>query len=178
MRLVAPVIFLMVMGVAYAQDKELVCIPCGHPCDGIVRKSGKECPTCRMPLVPKSTVFITNLDARAFCARITENPNAIIIDVRSEKEFNGTSDTDSFGHFKKAININVNELTQQLNKIEKFKDREILVYCSHSYRSPRAAYFLNMQGFKNIKNLSGGVSELGKVANTPCFKENYVSHKK
>lgn len=176
MRIASFIFFLIAFGTAFGQTTEWVCIPCGHPCDDKVYTSGSECPTCRMALVPKSTVSITNLDASQFCARIAENPDVLVLDVRSEKEFNGTSSVETFGHFKKAININVNQLSKRLSEIAAYKDKEVLIYCSHSMRSPKAAYYLNNQGFKNVKNLTGGVSKLGSVVNSPCYKEQYVAH--
>lgn len=175
-RLVIAVVLLAAVEIASAQEVELVCTPCGQSCDDIVLKSGSECSTCGMKLVPKSTANVTNLDAKAFCARITENPDVIILDVRSEREFKGTASRESFGHFKNAININIDQLSSRVSELSQYKDREILVYCSHSHRSPRAAYYLGTQGFKNVKNLTGGVSTLAPVTNSSCYKENYVVH--
>lgn len=172
------VVFAMALS-ATAQTSEYVCTPCGHPCDDTVLTKGGECPTCRMPMVPKSYVKITNLSPAEFCARIAANPEAIILDVRSESEFKGTSTTmETYGHFKKAINIHINQLTKRVAELKDYKDREILVYCSQNYRSPRAAYFLNMQGFNNVKNLTGGLSKAGSALKTACYREHYVEHKK
>ncbi len=171
--------FLLISAGALAQTEELVCIPCGHPCDSAVVKSGTECQTCRMLLVPKSTVKFTNLSPKEFCARITANPDAVVIDVRSEQEFKGTSGSvRSFGHFKKAINVNVNQLGKNLDELNRHKNQEVLLYCSHSHRSPRAAYYLGMQGFTNVVNMTGGVSKLDEALKSACFKEQFIVHPK
>jgi len=57
----------------------------------------------------------------------------------------------------------------------KYKGQEVIVYCSHSHRSPRASYFLTTHGFKNVKNVSGGVSTLGTTA-PKCLDSYYVKH--
>ncbi len=44
------------------------------------------------------------------------------------------------------------------NELSKYKKSEVIVYCSHSHRSPRASYILGTHGFTNVKNMSGGVS--------------------
>lgn len=164
---------------ASAQAVEYVCTPCGHPCDGKVQKKGGECPTCRMAMVPRETVKITDLTPAEFCARIAANPDAIILDVRSEGEFKGTTTSvETYGHFKKAININTNQLTMRISELKDFKNREILVYCSQSYRSPRAAYYLNMQGFSNVKNLTGGLSKAGAVLKSACYRDHFTAHEK
>jgi rhodanese-related sulfurtransferase len=129
-----------------------------------------------MKLVDKSTVKFKNISVTEFAKRMNDNPNAIILDVRSPEEFKGiTSDIPSFGHFKNAVNINVQELETRLNELSKYKEREILVYCSHSHRSPRASYLLSTNGFKNVRNMSGGVSIIG---NTPSelVKRYFVQH--
>ena len=173
------ILFLLITLTSYAQTEDMVCIPCGHPCDEIVVKGTGVCKTCQMPLVPKSTVKITNLSARDFCARITDNPDVVILDVRSTREFDGTSEAvATYGHFKKAININVNQLSKHLSELKPYKDKEILVYCSQSIRSPRAAYYLNMQGFSNVKNLTGGLSKAGAAFTSSCYKEHFVVHQK
>ncbi len=161
-----------------AQGKEYVCTPCGNTCDNMVHDGPGTCATCHMKLIEKSSVRFSNLTIDEFCKRIAANPNAILLDVRSAGEFNGTSsEVATFGYFKNAININVNELESRLDELEKFKDREILVYCSHSRRSPRASYLLATHGFHQVKNMTGGVSTLS-VQGSDCLKETFVAHKK
>ena len=164
---------------AFAQKEEFVCQPCGLPCDENVSDRGGLCPTCQMPMVPKSTVKFKNLSPKEFCARIAANPDVVIIDVRSPGEFEGTTTSvETYGRFNKAINVNVNQLSNRLQELSQYKGKEILVYCSQNHRSPRAAYYLNMQGFDNIKNMSGGLSKAGDLFATGCYKEHFVMHKK
>lgn len=47
--------------------------------------------------------------------------------------------------------------TMQVDDIEDMKDEEVVVYCRSGNRSMQAAFFLESLGFKNIKNLSGGM---------------------
>jgi rhodanese-related sulfurtransferase len=65
-----------------------------------------------------------------------------------------------FGTLKDAINIPIQELPQRLAELEKYKGKEILVFCSHSHRSPQAAYLLRQQGFDKVVNMAGGMSVL------------------
>lgn len=162
----------------YGQKSGYVCQPCGSECDLKVHDAAGSCPVCNMPLVDQSLVKFTNLTPKEFCARIASNPNAVILDVRSPAEFAGTSSlSNGFGHFRKAININITELESRIGELAKYKDQEILVYCSHSRRSPRASYLLGLQGFKNVKNMSGGVSTIGELSQEDCLKDQYVVHK-
>lgn len=164
---------------AFCQKEEYVCQPCGLPCDEKISDQGGVCPACQMPMVPKSTVKFTNLSPKEFCARLAANPDVVILDVRSPGEFEGTTTSvETYGRFKKAINVNVNQLSKRLQELSKYKGKEILVYCSQNHRSPRAAYYLNMQGFDKVKNMSGGLSKAGSLFTSACYKEHFVTHKK
>lgn len=160
-----------------AQSLEYVCTPCGYDCDKTIYEKPGKCSSCGMALVEKSSVKFKNLSFDDVCKRLKANPKAILLDVRTPAEFNGTSDAESVGHFKNAININVEELSTRVGELSKYKGQEIIVYCSHSHRSPRATNFLVNQGFKNVSNVAGGVSTMTNSDKT-CLKNNFVPHKK
>lgn len=158
------------------QQKKFVCSPCGYDCDKEVYDRSGSCSHCGMELVEQSSVKFKNISFEEVCARLKANPKAVLLDVRSPAEFQGSSrDVPSFGHFKNAININVSELEARVKELEQYKDREVIVYCSHSHRSPRASYFLSTHGFGNVKNVSGGVSTLGSGA-PACLDKIFVVH--
>ena len=162
------------ISMAEAQTKEYVCTPCGSSCDHVIHTKPGSCPSCHMALVEKSGVQFKNLSSEQFCKQITTQ--TILLDVRTPAEFNGEAAGASYGHFKNAININVEELEKRMGELEKYKDFEILVYCSHSRRSPRAAMMLTEHGFKKVSNLSGGVSTL-TVKGSTCLEGNFIVHK-
>ena len=47
--------------------------------------------------------------------------------------------------------------TMQVDELENLKEEELIVYCRSGNRSGQAALTLDMLGFKNTKNLSGGM---------------------
>jgi rhodanese-related sulfurtransferase len=47
--------------------------------------------------------------------------------------------------------------TMQVDAIEDLKDEEVIVYCRSGNRSGQACQVLSMLGFKNVKNLTGGM---------------------
>ena len=157
------------------QKKEYLCAPCGLECDRAVHDKPGTCSSCGMKLVEKSTIKFKDLSFEDVCARLKANPKAVLLDVRTPGEFKGSGDVPSFGHFKNAININVEELPARLDEISKYKTQEVLVYCSHSHRSSRASYLLSTNGFNNVKNVSGGVSTMTQ-SDKDCLKGNFVSH--
>lgn len=161
-------------GFFLTKTTEYVCTPCGLDCDNKVHTKPGACPACGMKLVEKSTVTFKNISFGQVCERLKANPKAVLLDVRTPGEYDGSA-KHSFGHFKNAININVEELQQRIGEIEKYKDQEVIVYCSHSHRSPRASYMLTTKGFKNVVNVQGGVSSMTQ-SEKDCLANNFVSH--
>lgn len=140
-------------------DNIYKCIPCGSGCDEKTFAKPGRCPECHMELVDKSTINFKTIQPSEICAYITKYPNVILLDVRTKEEFEGKADPD-FGTLKNAINIPIQELESKLATISGLKKEEIIVYCSHSHRSPRASYLLSQNGFINVTNMAGGMSVL------------------
>lgn len=172
------VLFIATLNITSYTQADYVCLPCGHSCDKAIHKGPGTCSSCNMTLVERSTVKFEDINVKEFCERISKNPDVVILDVRTPGEYSGkTTEVPSFGHFKNAININVNELEQRLDELSKFKGKEVLVYCSHSHRSPRASYLLSTKGFTNVKNLAGGVSTFEDKKDLSWLTERFVFHK-
>ena len=47
--------------------------------------------------------------------------------------------------------------TMQIEELEDLKEEEIIIYCRSGNRSGQACQILDMAGFKNTKNLVGGM---------------------
>ncbi len=135
------------------------CTPCGYDCDTTIYYAAGKCPHCSMALVKKSTIHFNNIPATEVCQYIKDHPGIILLDVRTAEEFEGKANPD-FGSLKNAINIPVQELINKLTALAPYKQKEILVYCSHSHRSPQASYILTQNGFTNVVNMAGGMSIL------------------
>lgn len=69
---------------------------------------------------------------------------AMIIDVRTPGEF-------SSGHIKNSINIPVDKLPHQLNKL-KSKEKPIITCCASGMRSAAARNILKSNGFAYVYN--------------------------
>ena len=136
---------------------QYVCTPCGNDCDNTVYDEPGTCPHCNMKLVDKSTIHFNNIKPEDICQYIAAHPNAILLDVRTKGEFEGKSNPD-FGTLKNAINVPVQELESRISELDQYKNKEIIVYCSHSHRSPAASYLLTQHGFTNVTNMLGGMS--------------------
>jgi len=131
------------------------CLPCGSDCDSMAYDKPGTCSHCNMKLVDRSTIVHKNIQPGKMCS--LDEKNVVFLDVRTPAEFNGTAEN-KFGAIKNAINIPVQELESRMSELEKYKDKEIIVYCSHSRRSPGASYMLTQNGFKKVTNMLGGMS--------------------
>jgi rhodanese-related sulfurtransferase len=69
---------------------------------------------------------------------------AVILDVRSRGEFNS-------GHIKGSINIPVNKLSENLNKL-KSKNKPIIACCASGMRSASAKGIRKLNGYTKVVN--------------------------
>jgi rhodanese-related sulfurtransferase len=88
---------------------------------------------------------------------ISNNPDVVLLDVRTKDEFDGKGKP-HFPSLKNAINIPVQELETRIEELAQYKNKTVLVYCSHSHRSPRASHMLTQSGFTKVFNMEGGMS--------------------
>ncbi|MDQ3279479.1 MAG: rhodanese-like domain-containing protein [Bacteroidota bacterium] len=133
------------------------CLPCGNDCDNGEYDAVGKCAHCGMQLVPASSITFRNISPATICDYIKEHPETVLLDVRTRAEYEGKA-SPNFGTLKGAINIPIQELSQRLLELQKFRNKEILVFCSHNHRSPQAAYLLTQNGFTKVANMFGGMS--------------------
>ena len=88
---------------------------------------------------------------------LTEN-EYLFLDVRTIEEHNTIS-------IPETIVIPVQELEFRLNELNKYKEKQIVVYCRSGNRSKKGTQILNKNGF-NAYNLIGGI----KAWNGPIQK--------
>lgn len=157
--LVASLLFYPIYVSGQKAKTEYQCPPCGNDCDKKTFTRAGECPHCHMKLVKKSTMTFKSIPPTDVCNFVKQHPDVILLDVRTKEEYDGSSHPEH-GTFRNAINIPIQELDSRLTELEKYKDREMIVYCSYSKRSSRASYLLAQHGFAKIMNMEGGLSEV------------------
>ena len=71
------------------------------------------------------------------------------------------------GFIKNAINLNIYESSDFVEKIKSFsKNNEYYIYCKSGVRSSAACKIMSQMGFNNVYNLTGGISEWnGEISN-------------
>lgn len=95
---------------------------------------------------------MTTITAEEVKARIESGEQFNILDVREPHEnieFNIGGTLVPLGKIQ----------TMQLDDIEDWKNEEVIVYCRSGNRSGQACLILEMAGFTNVKNLTGGMLE-------------------
>ena len=85
--------------------------------------------------------------------QFVEENNAVILDVRTSKEFSG-------GAIEGAININVDDLRENLENLD--KNKVYAIYCQVGLRGYLANRIMRNNGFRAV-NLNGGYNLWSKV---------------
>jgi len=91
-----------------------------------------------------------NITAEELKSRLDAGEKINIVDVREpheNAEFNIGGTLIPLGKIQ----------TMQIEEIEDLKDQELILYCRSGNRSGQACMFLDAMGFKNTKNLVGGM---------------------
>ncbi len=88
--------------------------------------------------------------------------NYLLLDVRSPGEYDDTSrgTVSNIGRIRGSININIDSIPARIEELKKYKDEPIFVYCSHSQRSRRVSKLLADNGFTEVYNINGGMTQL------------------
>ncbi len=86
----------------------------------------------------------------AQATQLVNHSNAVIVDVREDKEFDS-------GHIVNAIHIPQGGISKRLSELEKYKQNPIIVSCRSGSRSAHVCGILKKNGFEQIHNLTGGI---------------------
>jgi rhodanese-related sulfurtransferase len=98
-----------------------------------------------------SVPTIDTQDAYNLIQRNINNPDFVILDVRTADEFNT-------GHLAGAINIDYTsaQFTADVSLLDKSK--QYLIYCATGVRGAAATQIMVGLGFSNVQNMAGGIT--------------------
>tara|TARA_Y100001972_G_C7655375_1_gene329954 strand:- start:726 stop:1106 length:381 start_codon:yes stop_codon:yes gene_type:complete len=91
-----------------------------------------------------------NMDPKAFSQAIAEDKNAVVVDVRTDREVAG-------GMIKGAVHMDINSPDFRDRAAKLQKDKTYYVYCLSGGRSASAASYFKEIGIENVVNLDGGI---------------------
>lgn len=95
----------------------------------------------------------------------TAYPNLVILDVRSQEEYNSE-------HICNAILIPHDELESRIDDLNPYKNSEIIVYCRSGGRSQVASGILVSYNFTKVYNMGGGIIAWIAAGYDICTSEN------
>ncbi|MBZ0293166.1 MAG: rhodanese-like domain-containing protein [Anaerolineae bacterium] len=114
-----------------------------------------EAPEFDAPVFEAVDAYLSNLpegfgfvSAQNLAPELADNP-PILIDVRGMEEWDA-------GYIDGAQHIWVNEFMSSQDQWPADKDANIVIYCASGYRGSIATVLMNLAGYTNVRNLSGG----------------------
>lgn len=94
--------------------------------------------------------------------RLINSEDAVVLDVRGDTEYRQ-------GHILNSVHIPQNYLNDQIQKLDKHRDRPIITACKTGNESARVGATLQKRGFAKVYSLNGGITAW-EAANLPLVK--------
>lgn len=91
-----------------------------------------------------------NIDKKELNKLLKSEEDFLLLDIRTKEEFL-ESNIDG------AVNVPLSELLFNIDEIEDYKDKKIVIYCRSGHRSITACNLLAMEGFNDLYNLEKGI---------------------
>ena len=90
------------------------------------------------------------ISPRQLAERLKADGPPLLLDVREPEEV-------AYASLAGAQAIPLGELSERLDELALFREREWVVYCHHGVRSAMAIGIMSANGFTRLANLSGGI---------------------
>lgn len=102
-----------------------------------------------LKLVNEARPRIKEITVEEARARLAENPQAVLLDVREDQEWDA-------GHGLEAVHLGKGVLERDLEKQFPDANTEIIMYCGGGYRSALTAEVAQRMGYRRVYSLIGG----------------------
>jgi rhodanese-related sulfurtransferase len=106
-----------------------------------------------LKLVNESKQRIKELTVAEAREHLARNPQALMIDVREDSEWEKA-------HASQAIHLGKGILERDLEETVPDVNRELIMYCGGGFRSALTADAAQQMGYKNVYSLAGGYRAL------------------
>ena len=90
------------------------------------------------------------IDPRSVKQKLEDGERFVLLDCRERDEY-------AIVRIAGAELWPMSEISDQLPRLAKHRDQEIVVYCHHSLRSLQVAVWLRQQGYLQVSSLAGGI---------------------
>jgi len=101
--------------------------------------------------------------APATATQLLNHEDALVLDVREDAEL-------AQGRILDALHVPLGRLEAEIGKLDKYRDRHVIVCCRVGNRSRQACSLLRRNGFEKVYNLQGGV-QAWQNADLPLLKK-------
>lgn len=102
-----------------------------------------------LKVVNDAKARIREVDVEGTRARMAANPQANLIDVREDNEWQA-------GHAAGAEHLGKGIIERDIEAAAPDKSTELILYCGGGYRSALAADVLQTMGYTNVWSMAGG----------------------
>ena len=126
--------------------------PGSHSCDISICSNVVGTFIVTVNITPSGGDFI-NITVKEAKQMIESNPKIVVLDIRTVTEYN-------FSHIGGAILMPISDMGCKscLQKLDKFRGEEIIVYGESGVRSKIGCNLLARSGFENVYNMEGGIN--------------------
>lgn len=91
-----------------------------------------------------------NISSNKLKEIIKNNKDILLVDVRTKEEFEEV-------HIENSINIPLQDLLYNIDELQDYSDKDIIIYCRSGHRSITACNLLSIEGFNKLYNLEDGI---------------------
>ena len=102
-----------------------------------------------LAVVDEARTRVNEVDLNQTRQRLANNPDAILMDVREDKEW-------VTGHAAGAVHLGKGILERDIELVVPNKDAEVIMYCGGGFRSVLTAEVAKRMGYTNVHSLIGG----------------------
>ncbi|PHS05215.1 MAG: rhodanese [Blastopirellula sp.] len=91
------------------------------------------------------------IDCKSVKEMLDTDCDFLLMDCRGQEEYNLVK-------IDQATLIPMDQLTSQVDQLEPYRDKRIVVHCHLGGRSMRVAQWLRQQGFTQSQSMAGGIT--------------------
>ena len=108
---------------------------------------------------PPAPARPAEIDCRSVKAKLDSGEKFLLLDCREPDEHQKVN-------IAKALLLPMSELTERMEELEPYRNKEVVVHCHHGGRSLKVAAWLLEQGFSNVKSMAGGIDKWAQEIDT------------